>query len=80
MKKQLDLIFPRELIREPVIHLMSKEFDAVIFNIRRAKVTEKVGEMVLELEGPEADLDDAISWLRKKNVRVESVVHDAIEG
>lgn len=79
MKKQLDLIFPQGLIKEPVIHQMSKQFD-VVFNIRRAKVTEKVGEMVLELEGEGPDLDDAIAWLKKQNIRVEPVTHDAVEG
>jgi L-aspartate semialdehyde sulfurtransferase ferredoxin len=80
MKKQLDLIFPQTLIKEPIIHKMSKQFDSVVFNIRRAKVTERVGEMVLELEGPEADLEDAIAWLRKQQIRVEPVIHDAVEG
>jgi len=79
MKKQLDLIFPQRLIKEPVVHRMTKEFD-VVFNIRRAKVTETVGEMVLELEGEPVDLDDAIAWLRKQGIRVEPVTHDAVEG
>jgi ABC-type methionine transport system ATPase subunit len=56
MKKALSLIFPQNLIKEPVIHEMTKKFD-VVFNLRRAKVTENVGEIVLELEGS----DDAIS-------------------
>jgi ABC-type methionine transport system ATPase subunit len=79
MKKQLDLIFPQNLIKEPIVHRMSKEFD-IVFNIRRAKVTEKVGEMVLELEGEASALDDAIAWLKKHNIRVEPVTHDAVEG
>jgi ABC-type methionine transport system ATPase subunit len=79
MKKRLDLIFPQNLIKEPVIHRMSKDF-AVVFNIRRAKVTEKVGEMVLELEGEEAALTKAIDSLKAKGIRVEPVTHDSVEG
>ena len=47
--KRLKLTFPQELIKEPVIFTMAKKFD-VMPNIRRAKVTESVGEVVLELE------------------------------
>jgi L-aspartate semialdehyde sulfurtransferase ferredoxin len=79
VKKRLDLIFPQNLIKEPVIHRMAKEFD-VVFNIRRAKVTDKVGEMVLELEGDDAVLEKAIGSLKAKGIRVEPVTHDAVEG
>jgi ABC-type methionine transport system ATPase subunit len=79
VKKRLDLIFPQNLIKEPVIYRMAKEFN-VVFNIRRAKVTDKVGELVLELEGDEAALAKAIDWLKSKEIRVEPVTHDAVEG
>lgn len=79
MKKRLELIFPQNLIKEPVIHKMAKEFN-VVFNIRRAKVTDKVGEMVLELEGDEAALGSAIDSLKAKGIRVEPVTHDSVEG
>ncbi|TET64667.1 ferredoxin, partial [Candidatus Aerophobetes bacterium] len=38
-KKRVTLTFPQELIKEPVIFRMAKQFDLVP-NIRRAKVTE----------------------------------------
>lgn len=79
MKKALDLIFPQDLIREPMIYRMSKQFD-VVFNIRRAKITEKVGEMVLELEGDPLVLEKAVNWLKSQGIRVEPVTHDAVEG
>lgn len=78
-KKALYLIFPQELIRQPVIYRLCKKFD-VVFSIRRAKVTDKVGEMVLEFEGEEAVMDKAVSWLKKKGIRVEPVTRDAIES
>jgi ABC-type methionine transport system ATPase subunit len=79
MKKALYLIFPQELIREPMIYRLCKECD-VVFNIRRAKVTEKVGEMVLEFEGEEPTVEKAVAWLKKKGIRVEPVTRDAVEG
>jgi len=78
-KKALYLIFPPELIRQPVIYRLCKKFD-IAFSIRRAKVTDKVGEMVLEFEGKEPVLDKAVSWLKKKGIRVAPVTRDAIES
>ncbi len=48
MKKRVKLTFPQHLIKEPVIFTMAKKYD-VMPNIRRARVTETVGEMVLEI-------------------------------
>ena len=79
MKQALDLIFPQNLIKEPVIHRMSKEFN-VVFNLRRAKITEKTGEIVLELEGEEPTLKKAVDWLKKQGLKVEPVIHDTLES
>lgn len=78
MKKRVKLTFPQQLIKEPVIFTMAKKFN-VIPNIRRARVTETVGEMILELEGTEEDLDKGIKWLKGKGVEVELVEGDVIE-
>ncbi len=79
VKKALYLIFPQNLIREPMVYRMSKKFD-VVFNIRRAKVTDKVGEMVLEFEGEGENLEKAVTWLKDQGIRVEPVTRDAVEG
>ncbi len=70
--KRLKLTFPQDLIKEPVIFMMAKKFD-VMPNIRRAKVTESVGEVVLELEGDEKKLEDGIRYLRDRGVTIEAV-------
>ena len=75
--KQVTLIFPQHLIKEPVIYMMSKEY-SVVPNIRRAKVTESVGEVTLELEGSEENLKQAVAFLEKKGVKVEPVVGDVV--
>jgi ABC-type methionine transport system ATPase subunit len=79
MKQALDLIFPQSLIKEPIIHEMSKKFD-VVFNLRRAKVTEKVGEIVLELEGSQETLKKAVDWLKSRGLKVDPITHDTIES
>jgi len=78
MKIRVKLTFPQHLIKEPVIFTMAKKFD-VMPNIRRARVTETVGEMVLELEGEEKNLDAGINYLRDVGVEVELVEGDIVE-
>ncbi|MDA8156662.1 MAG: NIL domain-containing protein [Actinomycetota bacterium] len=78
MKKRVKLTFPQQLIKEPVIFTMAKEF-SIMPNIRRAKVTETVGEMVLELEGAEADLDKGIKYLKEQGIIVELAEGDVVE-
>ncbi len=76
-RKQVTLIFPQHLIKEPVIYMMAKEYE-VIPNIRRAKVTESIGEVTLELEGSEESLKKAVVFLEKKGVKVEPVIGDVV--
>jgi len=78
MKKRVKLTFPQHLIKEPVIFIMAKKYD-VMPNIRRARVTETVGEMILELEGSEENLSKGIKSLREQGVVVELVEGDIIE-
>lgn len=78
MKKRVKLTFPQHLIKEPVIFNMAKTYD-VMPNIRRARVTETVGEMVLELEGAEENLEKGIAWLKEIGIEVELVEGDIIE-
>jgi len=78
MKKRIKLTFPQRLIKEPVIFTMAREHN-VMPNIRRARVTETVGEMVLELEGTEENLEKGIKFLRAQGVDVELVEGDIIE-
>ncbi len=76
-KKQVTLLFPQHLIKEPVIYMMSRQYD-VMPNIRRARITETVGEVTLELEGSDEHLKQAVSFLEKKGVKVEPVVGDVV--
>ena len=78
MKQRLKLIFPLNLIREPVIFTMAKKYD-VMPNIRRARVTETMGEMVLELEGAEKNLKEGLQSLENQGITVELEEGDVIE-
>ena len=78
MKTRIKLTFPQNLIKEPIIFTMAKQYD-VIPNIRRARVTETVGEMVLELEGDEESVTSGIESLKQQGVDVELVEGDILE-
>lgn len=78
-RKQVTLIFPQHLIKEPVVYTMAKECD-IMPNIRRARVTEQVGEVTLELEGTEENLKKAVVFLEKKGVKVEPVTGDVVSS
>ena len=78
MKKRVKLTFPQHLIKEPVIFTMAKKYD-VMPNIRRARVTETVGEMVLELEGSQENLEKGIQSLKDQEIDVELAEGDIIE-
>lgn len=77
-KRMVHLIFPPKLIKKPIIYQTAKKY-ALIPNIRRANVTDKIGEVVLELSGETKNLEKGIAYLTKIGVRVEPVVGDIIE-
>ncbi len=78
MKTRVKLTFPQDLIKEPVIFTMAKKFD-IIPNIRRARVTETVGEMVLELDGSDENVEKGIESIKQQGVDVELVEGDILE-
>ena len=78
MKKRIKLTFPQDLIKEPVIFTMARKYD-IIPNIRRARVTETVGEMILELDGSDENVEKGVESLKQQGVDVELVEGDILE-
>ncbi|MBI2094856.1 MAG: MoaD/ThiS family protein [Candidatus Omnitrophica bacterium] len=76
VKKRVMLVFPPDQIKEPAVFTMAKKFD-IMPNIRKARVTETVGEMTLELEGTEKNLQDGVKFLESRGIKVESVTGDS---
>ena len=71
--------FVEDLIKEPIIWKLAKEFD-VVTNIRRADVTDERGWVILELDGDRDEIDRGLEWVRKNGVRVDPVYEDIVEG
>ncbi|HSW64611.1 MAG TPA: NIL domain-containing protein [Dissulfurispiraceae bacterium] len=79
MKKRVKLVFPPYLVKDPILFTIAKRFD-VMPNIRRARVTDTVGEMILELEGEESRLLQSIETLRSQGVEVEYIEGEIFEA
>ncbi len=69
---RLHLTFPEHLISEPVIHHLGKDFDLVT-NIRRANIEERFGWVILEVEGDDERIANAIAWLVERGVQVDRI-------
>ena len=78
-KRQVMFSFPTELIQEPIIYDLGRQFD-VVTNVRRADVSENEGWVVMELVGEEANIEQGIAWVTAKGVRVDPVIGNALEG
>jgi len=79
-EKHVRLTFSPELIKEPLIYEIGREF-GVITNVRMADVDAKIGWVVLSLEGDDAEIQRALDWARSKGVRVDdATLGDVVEG
>ncbi len=76
MKKRLFCSFPPDLIKEPLLFTMGKEF-GVVPNIRGASVTDTVAILSLELEGGDDQVEAAEAYLLDKGVQVEVLQPDS---
>jgi hypothetical protein len=78
-RQRVKFTFAQELIKEPVIYELGKQFQLVT-NIRRADVTADRGWVILELDGELPEIERALEWVRSKGVRVDPVEGDLVEG
>ena len=78
VREKIYLTYPPDLIREPVIYRIGKKF-RVVTNIRGANISEEMGLVALELDGPQPEVDAAIQWLREIGVQVEPIEKNVIE-
>ena len=79
VKRRVMFTFPQDLVRDPIIYNLGQQFQ-VVTNIRRADISENKGWAVLELEGEESDIEQGITWVTSKGVRVDPIIGDIVEG
>ena len=78
-QQRLWLMYPPKLIKKPFIWEVGHKFK-VVSNIRQASVTDEIGIVCLELDGPRDEVKAAIKWLVKQGVNVEPVEIGVIAG
>ena len=79
MRQRVKFTFEGELVKEPIIFCLSRDFHLVT-NIRRADVRENVGWVVLELDGEEQEIKLGLEWVSTTGVRVDPLGGDVIDG
>ena len=72
MKKSLKLVFTQRLIREPMLFTAAGNYD-IMPNIRRARVTDTGGEMLLDVEGGAETIEKTVESMRELGIEVEDV-------
>lgn len=78
-KQRVKFSFPTEMVKEPVIYQLGRDFE-IVTNIRRADVREDIGWVVLELDGDDAEIERGLAWVGATGVRVDQVSGDVIDG
>lgn len=78
VREKVYLTYPHSLIKEPVIHQLGQRFQ-VVTNIRGANVSDEMGLVALEIDGPESEVTAAIRWLVDLGVKVEPISKNVIE-
>jgi len=78
-KKAFHLFFEQKLIKEPIMYTVARDLN-LLLNIRRAKITEDVGEATIELEGSDEAIETAEQRFKEAGVKVDSVLGDIVEG
>ena len=71
-------MFSRDLVTEPVIYQLGKQFE-IVTNIRRADVTRDEGWVLLEMTGEPDELNRGIEYLESRGVRVDPAEGDLVE-
>jgi len=78
VRERVYLTFPKNLVKEPILSTLAKQFD-VVFNIRGSTVTTEMALVAIELHGKQREVKKAIDWLKNKGVTVEPIEKNVIE-
>ena len=73
LKKGLVLRFPPEIVDQPIVYRLVKDFN-LVFNILKAVITPgKEGIMILELSGDRENLEKGLKFLTDVGVDVKTI-------
>ncbi len=69
---RLQLIYPEDLVKEPILCAVCKNFD-IVLNIRTAKVTKDTGVLAVEMDGEAEEIEKAIKFIEERGVSVQPI-------
>lgn len=70
LKQKIVLRFPPNIVEQPIIYYLIKDFNLMV-NILRADINpKKEGRLMMELSGAEDNYRKAIDWLNKQGLGV----------
>lgn len=72
MRLRVHLTYPADLVSEPIIYRMGRDF-SVVPSIRRANIEEGKGWVILDLTGDEGEIEEALEWVRSQGITVEVI-------
>ncbi len=68
--RRLKLIYPPELVNEPVLYELIQQF-GLLPNVRRADAGPQGGWLIVDLRGEDSKIEQALEWVRRRGIRVE---------
>ena len=74
--KRVKFTFPTNLVTEPIIYSITKNFN-VITNIRRADVRPEMGWVILDIDGSEEEIAKCLEWTITSGVTVDDLNDNA---
>jgi len=76
--RRIVLHFPNEVLDQPVVYVLVKDFD-LVFNILKAQIVPgEEGLMVMDLSGSEEAVEKGLNYLRENNIRIEPLKQSII--
>ncbi len=80
LKKGLVLRFPPEIVDQPIVYRLVKDFN-LVFNILKAMITPgKEGIMILELSGDRENLEKGLNYLKDVGVDVKTIAQQVAKN
>ena len=72
VKKLVHLTFPQQLVRQPLVYNLIRQYD-IMTNILKAQVNNETGWLEVLLQGEADKVQQGLSWLSKEGVIVEVI-------
>lgn len=69
-EQNVRLTYPSSLLKTPIIYQLIRRYDVTV-NILRAQLSPEEGWLVINLNGEEGVVNDAIAWLKAQGIQVD---------